>query len=178
MSIQSIRSVKHFYESIPGDHCCTDLCKEIVGKFSSDSTFVVVGVGFGRMLAFLGVEIFNKKKNIELIGVDEFSEKTTSADVDANLKTLAGRYRTIRDGSTKAAGHFFDQSVDFVFLDANRERNKVTDDIVAWLPKVRHGGVIAGFGYCNSHPGVVDAVERCFLFAKRVQEYCWIVEVK
>lgn len=52
--------------------------------------------------------------------------------------------------------------VDFVYIDGNHSYRAVSEDIGAWWPKVREGGVIGGHdfynGYTRSHDGVVKAV--------------------
>jgi hypothetical protein len=53
----------------------------------------------------------------------------------------------IRDWSTEAAKRFDDRSIDFVFIDANHRLEDVINDIVAWEPKVRPGGIVSGHDY-------------------------------
>ena len=40
-----------------------------------------------------------------------------------------------------------DDSLDFVYLDANHEDPYITEDIVEWSKKVRSGGILAGHDY-------------------------------
>ncbi len=42
-----------------------------------------------------------------------------------------------------------DQSLDFVYLDARHDFQGVFSDLIAWWPKLRIGGVIAGHDYCD-----------------------------
>ena len=53
----------------------------------------------------------------------------------------------IRKFSVDAAKDFEDGSLDFVYIDANHSYDFVKQDIAAWAPKVRSGGVIAGHDY-------------------------------
>jgi hypothetical protein len=52
--------------------------------------------------------------------------------------------------------------VDFVYIDSNHNYRAVTENIRAWWPKIRPGGVLGGHdfynGYARSHDGVVKAV--------------------
>jgi hypothetical protein len=49
--------------------------------------------------------------------------------------------------SLKAAASVEDGSLDFVYVDANHGLDAVYADLVAWTPKVRAGGVVAGHDY-------------------------------
>lgn len=54
---------------------------------------------------------------------------------------------------------------DLVFIDANHEYTHVKQDILAWLPKVRPGGILAGHDYEPEIPmfcGVKRAVDEIF----------------
>ncbi|MBI5684050.1 MAG: class I SAM-dependent methyltransferase [Verrucomicrobia bacterium] len=46
--------------------------------------------------------------------------------------------------STQACVLFPDKSLDFVFIDGNHGYSYVKQDILAWLPKIKPGGVICG----------------------------------
>jgi hypothetical protein len=75
-------------------------------------------------------------------------------DHDANyesalqrLKEFEGRYEIYRQTSLNAAKAFEPESLDFVYLDANHSYEAVRDDINAWWPKVKPGGMLAGDDY-------------------------------
>lgn len=55
----------------------------------------------------------------------------------------------IRKFSVEASRDFKNGSLDFVYIDANHDFGHVVEDLVAWLPKVRSGGIIAGHDYCR-----------------------------
>jgi hypothetical protein len=58
--------------------------------------------------------------------------------------------------SLEAAKLIKDESLDFVYIDALHDKQSVLDDITAWEPKVRIGGIVAGHDW--GHRGVTDAV--------------------
>ncbi|MBN1609082.1 MAG: class I SAM-dependent methyltransferase [Polyangiaceae bacterium] len=67
----------------------------------------------------------------------------------------------IRADTAEAALQFEDQSVGLVMFDADHSREGLTRELVAWLPKVRKGGVLCGHDYNNpGHPGVTQAVDE------------------
>jgi hypothetical protein len=70
----------------------------------------------------------------------------------------------LRMTSLEAIAHTPEQ-FDLIFIDANHEYLHVKQDILAWLPKVRPGGIIAGHDYEPSIPmfsGVKQAVDEIF----------------
>lgn len=68
------------------------------------------------------------------------------------------RSRVIRQFSVDAARAFADQSLDWVYLDGAHDFASVRQDIAAWLPKIRLGGVMAGHDYVHI-PRDCDVVE-------------------
>ena len=81
----------------------------------------------------------------------------------------------IRKYSMDAVQGFLDDSLDFVYIDANHELPWVMDDIYYWGQKVRPGGIISGHDYYRSKRmytkcHVLYAV-NCFTAAFRVQPW-------
>ena len=75
---------------------------------------------------------------------------------------------------------FEDNSLDFVFIDASHEYEDVKNDILAWLPKVKRGGILAGHDYYVNQDwfsGVKKAVNEIFSDFE-TSEDCFIVNVK
>ena len=69
-----------------------------------------------------------------------------------------------------------DDSLDFVFHDANHSYAYTRHDIPAWLPKVRVGGLIAGHDYRNPHNpawGVTAAVDEIFGQVETGSDFTW-----
>lgn len=56
----------------------------------------------------------------------------------------------LREQSVQAAELVKDGSLDFVYIDGNHSFLHVTQDLAAWSPKVRAGGIIAGHDYRRS----------------------------
>lgn len=55
----------------------------------------------------------------------------------------------VRASSEIAASMFEDNSLDFVYIDANHAYDYVVQDIEVWYPKVRPGGLICGHDYID-----------------------------
>jgi hypothetical protein len=79
-----------------------------------------------------------------------------------NIKGFEDRCFMIRSDSENSSELFNDESLDFVYIDANHKYEYVKQDISLWFPKVRKGGIIAGHDYlkldwyadksCANHP--------------------------
>jgi hypothetical protein len=74
------------------------------------------------------------------------------------------RCKVIKAFSVDAAKKFANGELDFVYIDANHSYQATMDDLNAWYPKVRDGGIIAGHDFldgeniCGSEFGVESAV--------------------
>ena len=141
-----------------------DLYSRMVRKFPSGSTFVEVGSWKGKSSAYMAVEIANSNKEIRLYCVDtwegsrEHRENASARDLSGlyrifleNMRPAEHYYIPLKISSLEASRKFKDNSLDFVFLDASHEYEDVKDDILAWLPKVKPGGFLAGHDYYQEH---------------------------
>jgi hypothetical protein len=84
--------------------------------------------------------------------IGNVSDEDHEANLRETLKNLEphqGRYQVHRKLSQEAVASFADASLDFVYIDANHEYQAVVDDIHAWYPKVKPGGVLAGHDYLD-----------------------------
>jgi hypothetical protein len=66
-----------------------------------------------------------------------------------NLAQHVGRYRIHRKCSLDAVAEFADESLDFAYVDANHSYLGALEDMRAWFPKVKPGGVFAGHDYLD-----------------------------
>ncbi len=103
----------------------------------------------------------------------------------ANLTSFADSRRVLIQKRTgDAAEQFENNSLDFVFIDADHSYEGCKSDIELWLPKVKKGGWLCGHDY--DHPkypqfGVKKAVDE---FAANTQQklevglnYTWFIKV-
>ncbi len=72
--------------------------------------------------------------------------------------------RTVYHQMYSSSAHVLvpDDSLDFLYIDANHEYPGVCEDIQLWVPKVKIGGIIAGHDFSVYHPGAVAAVSEYF----------------
>jgi len=170
-----------------------NLYRKMVEKFPSGSKFVEIGSWKGKSSAFMAVEIANSNKNIEFYCVDTWEGSVEHQDRDdlkslydtfnQNMMPLKDYHIPLRMTSLEAVKTFEDKSLDFVFIDASHEYEDVKKDIIAWLPKVKQGGIIAGHDYylngTDFFPGVKRAVNETLKIDElEFSEDCWMYQVK
>lgn len=56
----------------------------------------------------------------------------------------------IRDLSVNASKMFQDESLDFVYIDAGHDKKSVNEDLNAWYPKIKKGGMLIGDDYYDA----------------------------
>lgn len=168
--------MNHFYTNIHGWFYGEALYSKAVAEAGEGATFVEVGAWKGRSAAYMAVEIVNSGKRVEFHVVDWFKgsdepEHHVDPDVredrlfevfQTNLASVIGIVTVHNMTSLEGSAMFEDNSLDFVFLDAAHDYQSVKDDIEAWLPKVKSGGVLSGDDYLGTFPGVTKAVDEAF----------------
>lgn len=118
---------------------------------------VEVGVDRGRYSEVL----CQKNPNLKLYCVDSWQGgRGRNHYKDAQNRLSKYNVELIRKKSTDAVKGFANESLDFVYIDAQRDFNSAVIDIVQWGRKIKRGGVISGRGYCNMFStGIVRAVD-------------------
>ena len=152
---------------------------EAMKKYFSDKK--VVGIEVGTSAGINAIGVLFEWKNLERLDcVDcylvypEYIDFTDGVDQTllrniciANFVEEPRAHLTIST-SIEGAKKFKDASVDFVYIDANHAYKYVKEDIVAWLPKIKKGGVIAGHDWDwkdkqkDNELAVKKAVEEVF----------------
>ena len=119
----------------------------------------------------------------ELDRVQSDDEWPSQRMLDEDRRTFMGRRLEFRDRivvlemlSKWACTYVSDDSLDFVFIDANHLYEYVKEDIRLWLPKLKPGGLMAGHDYDYPVPawGVKEAVDEAFGDAVTLaDDYTW-----
>lgn len=64
------------------------------------------------------------------------------------LKLFDDRIMFLRMDSVKASETFSDNYLDYVYIDGDHSEDAVRKDVLAWYPKVKVGGMLAGHDWC------------------------------
>jgi predicted O-methyltransferase YrrM len=120
--------------------------RENFGKLAQ--TFYKKGIG-----AEIGVEYGSFSNRIlqdwtgSLISVDMWAD--ISIEIHARKVLSTSRSILKKMASVDAAMGVENESLDFVYIDADHDYEHCKQDIEAWFSKVRHGGLVAGHDYLD-----------------------------
>lgn len=162
-------------------------------KFLPDGgTYIETGVFCGKSLGYLAEFLQVIGKTAKVIGYDTFDTSFTAtkkiagfqpatseewvASTRANLKKVApwNTPEVIQCDGAEAAQLHEDASVDFVWLDSSHEEEHVRNEILAWLPKLKPSGVLAGHDLAATHPGVEAGLLAAGVKFESISKTSWI----
>jgi predicted O-methyltransferase YrrM len=177
--------LEHFYKKIPGWAAFAQTYVDVVKRAKDGDHFVEIGSWAGRSAALMAVEIHNSGKKITFDCIDPWldggvdlrdtehqkllnTEQVPLIDqFRKNLGPMLQYVNMIQSMSLDAAPLYEPESIDFIMIDGDHTYEAVRDDIAAYLPKMKRGGIIAGDDY--GWPGVKQAVNEAF--GKRAQVF-------
>ena len=185
----------HVFENIDGWFCESDqrLFADIVRNAKNDSHFVEIGAWMGRSTSFMAIEIKNSKKNIKFDTIDTF-KGSPSEQIHLNIAkeyggnvynkfienmtkyNLLNAVNPIIGDSVEVSNKYEDGSLDFIFIDGDHLYESVKQDIMAWLPKLKPDGIMAGDDY-NVFDGVTNAVNELLGSQIVIDKYTWMRKV-
>lgn len=148
------------WEDLEGWFDYESLYQEMATKYNN-GVLVEVGSWLGKSVSFLAtVSEFNKNNN-KIYAIDTWSG--LDSEYMEQIKTKyakASIYEIFEDNivncgfkniikpiiscSWEAANNFEDESCDFIFIDADHTYESVKKDILAWYPKLKPNGTLAG----------------------------------
>lgn len=154
-----------------------------IGKLRPSSNYVQKRFGSKNLLvAEIGVQrgdnaISLLKLNLEqlyLIDIwkpykiaGKYGENDSDANFVVYLPTVVKRFGNcpkvsiLKTSSLEASKFFRDSYLDFAYIDACHSYEAVKQDLTAWYPKVKNGGVLAGHDYDSKiYPGLARAVDE------------------
>ncbi len=81
----------------------------------------------------------------------------------------------IRKTSVEAAKDFPDASLDAVYIDAEHDEDSVREDIRAWRPKIKPGGILSGHDYILPHINKILTQEEGLFNITVARDSSWCV---
>lgn len=139
--------------------------------------FIEVGLGFGDYSVYMMETVHNCCVNtkVNYYSIENWAGrmmKTNMIDIREKVLARFNKYMNlpfamsfnfIETHSVEASEKFDDESVHFIYIDANHRYRDVTKDLKAWWPKVKKGAYMSGHDYKYfRRDGVRKAVSRFF----------------
>ena len=131
------------------------------------STFALTGAEIGVANGDYSDAICQENPNVKLFCIDSwikyegYNDKAPDnfEESERMAKEKLAKYNCIfiKKFSMDAIKDFDDESLDFVYIDANHNFKYILEDITEWSKKVRKGGIVAGHDY--DWGGIQQALE-------------------
>ena len=96
---------------------------------------------------------FEDPAYVDKANADAEKQQAIYETARGRLAAFGDRAAIHRATSAEAAPNFADESLDFVYIDAQHHYEAVCEDLALWFPKLRAGGLFAGHDYLD---GLVD----------------------
>lgn len=158
--------IEKFSQNIPGFFSDSDFkfYDFLYEQTPNEARVVEIGSFKGRSSSYFATLIANGENPIVFFCVDtwqgseEHQKGASAEDKDVvngtlfetfikNMEPVKGYYFCLKFPSLEAADIFVENELDAVFIDAAHDYENVKADILAWLPKIKSGGIISGHDY-------------------------------
>ena len=136
---------------------------DLAGSLAANATVVEIGSYLGASTSFLAAGVRLRSGRVFAVdtwenqGMTEGPRDTFREFLD-NTSALSEAIVPSRGTSLEWANRF-ESPIDLLFVDGDHEYTAVRVDLEAWLPKVRHGGIVAMHDYAWAE-GVRRAVRE------------------
>ena len=160
-----------------------NIYKRIVESVPEGGHIVEVGAWKGASTSYLAVEAQHKKLRIDVVDtwsgsqehkdISDIRENSLFGTFIDNLRPVINLINPIRTDSISASKMYDEESLDAVFIYADHRYESVKADILAWMPKAKKGGILAGHDYTLTHSGVILAVDE-LVEAPEIIRDCWL----
>ena len=119
-----------------------------VGTFKGECSKKIMETWDGTLYM---VDVWRPLSNEEYLDSSNHGnhENNIYAEAMNSIKGFEDRAVMVRASSEIASSIFEDNSLDFVYIDANHAYDYVVQDIDLWYPKVKNGGYLCGHDYIN-----------------------------
>lgn len=150
---------------------------------------VEVGVNKGRYSKWIMYKMRKNKPKLFLVDnypvyedfgyyADPVRQKACYEEAKIRLEKFNCEW--VLKSSMEAVKDFLDESLDFVFIDANHHYEYVVNDIAEWSKKIKKGGIVSGHDY-SKHMFEVKAALDGWVKSRKIKPWfltekhnCWL----
>lgn len=111
-------------------------------------------------LSMIGVDVWDKQNGNIYQEYQYVNWPQMYQDVLNKAEAYPGRLRLIKGLTCDVVNQIENDSLDFIFIDANHNYEAVKQDILLWTPKVIQSGLIAG--HDKGREGIDRALDEIF----------------
>lgn len=144
-----------------------------VGRLDLYALFAELGFQTGcEVGVFRGenaLSMFEIIPDLKLFCVDAWRKKRNLNRTKNNLREC--KPILIRKLSMKAVEGFEDESLDFVYIDADHKFDFVMRDIIEWSKKVRSGGIVSGHDFNERRDFKVVVAVNAYVKAHKIKPW-------
>jgi hypothetical protein len=117
--------------------------------------------GWPSCARYVLVDLWAPLENyVDQANVGTAEQNAIMAEALAATAPWAGAVEVCRNLTTRCAPRFADESFDFVYVDARHDRLGVSEDLEAWWPKARRGGLVCGHDFVSQSEGPAQSGQR------------------
>lgn len=172
------------FKDIDGWFNYESLYDDLVSSIPDDGIFVECGAWLGKSSSYL-CDLAKNRIKVYIVDhwqgsineLDSAHKLATQVDVYELFKQNMGNrnYIPLKMSSIEASKRFDNDTCDVVYIDMDHSYESVKQDIIHWLPKVKHEGILAGHDY--DWPGVARAVSELFGTKITINGTSWIHKI-
>jgi len=133
-----------------------------VGVYKGEFSFHLLNTWECRRLTSIDPwKEFASSEYIDALNVSREDQERNCREAMTRLAAFGERSNVVRATSSEGACQIADRTLDFAYIDAQHHYEAVREDLLAWYPKVRSGGVLGGHDYLDGAiPSGVYGVKR------------------
>ncbi|MBU0980424.1 MAG: class I SAM-dependent methyltransferase [Nanoarchaeota archaeon] len=141
---------------------------------------LLAGSSLSRLYSIDSWKAFKKKDYDDISNLPQHRHHIAYLRTRLKLMMFGRRSKILRTLSQEAIKRFEDDSLDFIYIDANHTYEGCKGDMGQWWPKLRKGGLFAGHDYVDGKLpeglfGVKSAVDE---FSKKHEQRLYITKEK
>ena len=114
------------------------------------------------------VDIWKEQENyVDVANVNQAVQESFMAEALSRVSPWKDRVTVVRNYSVLASKLFPEEFFDFVYLDARHNYEGIKEDLHAWYPKLKQGGLFSGHDFLNANikEGIFEVKRAVFEFA-------------